>query len=533
MTASWRRGDPGDTRAAQDVSDRMPRSSSLSSRRCFRWNAFVALCLCAAGGAAEAQAPADPGALRRNDALLTLEYQTVKVPGDRPIDLLGFHAYQRVLDGVYLGGGFYAPLVSGAYGGFVAADLGVHLRRPLLGPVFAMAGLSAGGGGGGRSVEHSKLLSGSGGFAKAYAGLGYDFGGFTLGANVSRLKFRHAIIDGTQASLLLEMPFSYFTGPFSRQGQPLPPDDDRRAAAQMGENMLTLSLDNYHQRSPQGSNKGVIGVADLQFAHFFGADTYWFASLGMGYRGLPLYNQLLGGLGQRWRLARDLALYGQLGLGSGGYSSEVIDTASGLLVYPKLAVEYALTRDLGLAFSVGSLTAPRGSSRNQTWGLSLTQHLGSGRGDEGPVHYEGLRLSVLHQTDFHLSYRETHRPALHMLGLQLDIPVGERWYLPLQASAAYNAYLGYPGYAEILGGLGVQTLAARGERLQAFGQVLAGANVHGKSAKASAGVRWLLDDRLALNFSVGRIEARSAGGGHFRADNLAFGLDYRFSVPTR
>jgi hypothetical protein len=501
---------------------------------------FIVLCLCISSITASAQSPGAPPAaettrLRRNEALLTLEYQTVKVPGDRPIDLLGFHAYQKVLDGVYVGGGFYAPLASGAYGGFVAADLGVHLRRPLAGPVFGMAGLSAGGGGGGRSVEHSKLLSGSGGFARGYAGLGYDFGAFTLGATVSRLKFRQAIIDGTQASLLLEMPFSYLTGAFSGHGQPLSAADDHRAGAEMGENMLTLSLDNYRQLSPQGSNQGTVRLADLQFAHFFVADSYWFAALGMGYSGLPLYNQLLGGVGQRWRVTPDVTLYAQLGLGSGGYSSEVIDTNSGLLVYPKLAAEYSLTRDLGLALSVGYMTAPKGSSRNQAWGLRLTHHLRSGRNAEaiGPARWQGLRLSVLHQTDLNLSYRGSDRPSLQMLGLQLDIPVGQRWYLPLQASAAYNAYLGYPGYAEILGGLGVQTLALSGERLQAYGQVLAGANVHGKTAKASAGLRWLLDERLALNVSVGRIEARSAGGGQFKADNVALGLDYRFSIPTR
>ncbi len=500
---------------------------------------MLTLGLCAASVAVPAQPsvapPAQPAALRSNEALLTLDYQTLKVPGDRPLDLLGFHAYQKVLDGVYAGGGFYAPLFKGEYGGFVAADLGVHVRHRLGGPVFATAGLSAGGGGGGRSVEHSKLLSGSGGFAKGYAGLSYDFGGFTLGATVSRLKFRRAIIDSTQAGLLLEVPFSYLTGPFSGHGQPLPPADDRRAGLEMGENMLTLSLDNYRQRSPQGSNKGTIGVADLQYAHFFGADSYWFAALGLGYHGLPLYNQLLGGLGQRWRVTPDATLYAQLGLGSGGYSSEVIDTRSGLLVYPKLSAEYLLTRDLGLALSMGYMAAPKGSSRNQTWGLSLTHHLRSGSSAEapGPAHYEGLRLSVLHQTDLHLSYRDTSRPSLQMLGLQLDIPISQRWYLPLQASAAYNAYLGYPGYAEILGGLGVQTLVLPGERFQAFGQLLAGANVHGKAAKASAGVRWLLDERLALNLSVGRIEARSAGGGQFKADNVALGLDYRFAIPTR
>ena len=32
-----------------------------------------------------------------------------------------------------------------------------------------------------------------------------------------------------------------------------------------------------------------------------------------------------------------------------------------------------------------------------------------------------------------------------MLGLQLNLPLSERWYLPVQASAAYTSYLGCPG----------------------------------------------------------------------------------------
>jgi len=492
------------------------------------------LALCFAVSSAPAQT-AEPSGLRANEALLTLEYQTIKVPGDRPIDLMGFHLYHKVFDGVYLGAGFYAPLFKGEYGGFVAADLGAHVRRRLAGPVWGIAGLSAGGGGGGRSVEHSKRLSGSGGFAKGYVGLGYDFGSFTLGATVSKLKFRKAIIDGTQANLFIEVPYSYLTGPFSGHDQPLSPSDDHRAGQEMGENMLTLAQDNYRQLDPKGTSKDTIGIADLQYAHFFAPDTYWFAALGMGYHGMPLYNQLLGGLGRRLRLTPEITLYGQLGLGSGGYSPEQIDTSSGLLVYPKLVAEYALTRDLGLALSLGHMAAPKGSSRNQTYGLSLTHHLRSGQTADaaGPPSYRGLRFSVFQQTGYHLRYRDIDRAPLQMVGLQLDLPIGQRWYLPLQASGAYTAYLGYPGYAEILGGIGLQTRALPGERLQTYGQLMAGANVHGKAAKASAGLRYILNERMALNMSVGHIVARSASGGRFSADNLALGLDYRFSMPTR
>lgn len=514
---------------------RMPHASPFTPFARLRLLSLALLAAAACQVRAQASSESAPSGLRRSEGLLSLEYQTLRVPGDEPLDLAGWHAWQQLSDGVYAGAGFYAPLFRGAYGGFVAADLGVHLRRRLGGPWVGMASLSVGGGGGGRSVEHSKLLSGTGGFAKGDLSLGYDVGALTVGAGVSRLKFRGAALDGSQWRVFVDMPFSTLTGSHAAHGQALSPADDARAGREMGETLLTLGLDNYHQRSPQGSNRSTISLADLQFSHFLSQDTYWFASLGMGWRGLPLYNQLLGGLGQRWRLTPAVTLYGQLGLGSGGYSPDVIDTRSGLLVYPKVSAELALGRDLGLAVSVGAMAAPRGSSRNETFGLSLTRHLRSGGSvaSDGPAVYQGLRLSVLHQSDLHVDYREERRPSVQMLGLQLDLPLSPRWYLPLQASGAYTAYLGYPGYAEILGGLGVQTLAPAGERWQGFAQLMAGANVHGKAGKASAGLRYLIDDRLALSLSLGRVQARSAGGGRFVADNVGLGLDYRFSVPAR
>ncbi len=509
----------------------MPASQTVITAAC------LAL-LCAASTAlaqAPATASAESGGLRSNRGLLMLEYQSIRVPGDQPIDLMGFHVYNQVLEGLYLGAGFSAPLFKGAYGGFMVADIGAHLRRRLAGPWFATAGLSAGGGGGGRSVEHSKVLSGTGGFAKGYLGLGYDFGDFSVGASASKLKFRQSAINGTQANLFMEIAYSFLTGSYAGHGQPLLPADDRRAGQVLGENMLSLTLDNYRQINPQGSNKSLLGIADLQYAHFFSQDSYWFAALGLGYRGRPLYNQLLGGLGQRLRLTRDVTLYGQLGVGSGGYAPEVIDTHSGLLLYPKLSAELALTRDLGLALSVGYLSAPNGSSRNQTIGLALVQHLRSGQGADSAsvASWQGLRVSVFHQTDYHLRYRDSDVPSLQMMGLQLDMPLGQRWYLPLQAAGAYNAYRGYPGYAEILAGIGVQTLAGPGDRLQAYGQLMGGANVHGKAAKLSAGARYILNDRLALSLTAGHIAARDAAGMRFGSDNLAFGLDYRFAIPTR
>ena len=89
------------------------------------------------------------------------------------------------------------------------------------------------------------------------------------------------------------------------------------------------------------------------------------------------------------------------------------------------------------------------------------------------------------------------------------------------------------GVALAFGGVGLQTRLAPGERWQLFGQLLAGANVHGKGGKVGIGLRYLLDERLALSVSGGRIQARGSSGGRYRADNLVLGLDWRFAVPAR
>lgn len=494
----------------------------------------LTLGLLAAAPALAQDAAATDGSLRRHDALITLDYQKIKVPGDAPIDFMGFHLYHPVGQRLHVGAGVYAPLVNGGYGGFMAFDLGAYLRQPISGPLFATAGLSAGGGGGGRSIAQSKVLSGTGGFVKGHVGLGWDFGRVAVGVNASRVKFRGSAIDGTQANLFVEIPYQYLTGPFSSDGQPLSAADERRASAEVGENMLTVTLDNYRQSDPQADFKGTLRLADLQYAHFFAPDTYWFGAIGVGYRGLPIYNQVLGGIGQRWRVAPSWTLYGQLGLGSGGYSPEQFDTGPGLLVYPKLSAEVALSRTLGLALSVGHMSAPKASSRNTTYGLALVHHLRASRpGDEGSAHWQGFRVGLFHQTDFKLRYRDIDRPPLQMIGIQVDVPLDERWFVPVQAAVAYNAYLGYPGYGELLTGVGLQTRVGPGEHWQAFGQAMVGANVHGTAGKASGGVRYILDDRLSLSLNLGQIEARNSAGRRFSAGTVGMGLDYRFSMPTR
>lgn len=482
----------------------------------------------------DARAPEAP-ALRSNAALVLVDYQVLRVKGDEPIDLMGVHVFNKVADGLYAGAGLSAPLFKGKYGGFATFDIGVHAQHRLTPQVFATAGLALGGGAGGRNVENAKALAGTGGFVKGYVGLGYDFGAVAVGANVTHMKFNRAAVGGTQANVFLEIPYTYFTGPYAAHGQLLSPADAQQAAEGSSERMVTAVLDNYRQRNPEGTFKGAFNILDFQYAQFYSAASYWFASLGMGYRGLPLSNQVFGGVGHRVQLSPRVSLYGQLGIGSGIYAPEVINTDSGLLVYPKVSAEYALSRDVGLALSAGYLFAPKGSSKNPSVGIALTRHLrvadGPSTGSGSLPTYQAFRIGLFQETDLGVHYRDLDRGQVRMIGVQMDAIIDAHWYIALRGAGAYSTYLGYPGYGELLLGIGLQSHLDRGDRLQAFGQVMAGTNVHGVAVKGSAGLRYGLSDRLALSMSAGRIEARSSAGNRFVANSVSLGLDYFFSTP--
>ena len=477
-------------------------------------------------------ASTDTSTLRRVDGMVMLDYQVISVPQAKSIDLMGFHVLKNVADGMYLGMGAHAPLVKGEYGGFMAFDIIALAQRKIAGNLFADASFSAGGGGGGKSNQQAIVLSGTGGFVMGSVGLGYDFRDFAVGANVTRMKFMKSAIDSTHLNVFVQVPFSYVIGPYASFGSTLSSADARSVAEDPSENRLTLGLAKFVQINPKGAYKNSFQVADFQFAHFMTPNAYWYVSLGVGYQGLPLYNQMIGGLGYRFRVTPRLNLHAQLGAGSGGYAPDRIDTGAGLLVYPKVSAEYDIAKNFSLSLAGGYLLAPKGSSKNYSLGASLNYHKGAGvGGTSDDIRLQGYRLSLFQQTEYHVSYRHTDQPTISLLTLQLDSLVNRLVYIPIQASVAYVAYRGYPGYGEVLAGLGVQTEYTKDQPLQFFGQVLAGANVHGPILKADVGLNYGLSDQLAIRASVGKTQGPSSDGRNFKNDYAGLGLTYRFSIP--
>ncbi len=505
---------------------------------------LLPLAACLACGVLTAQQTGAPP-LSKSEGIAALDYEVIPVQGGSSLDLLGFH-YLKPLNGwLYLGVGGHAPLVKGDYGGFMAFDATIQVQKKVVGDLFVEGGLSVGGGGGGKSIRQSATLSGSGRYLKKYLGLGYDFRAFSVGVNYTGFQFTHSAIHHSQFDVVFQIPFSFSVGPYGHSGDrelSLPRSEADDLFADASESLFSEGLEHLSQIRPTGTNKRPIDVFEFQFAHFFGRDWYLYAEGGAGYHGLPAYNQMLGGVGYRVRLAPRFNLYGQVAAGSGGYAPDIIDTGSGLLIYPKVAAEYLITRNWGVALSGGYLFAPRGTSRNAVIGASLAFHPfftrmdsdEDGGGDE--VVFRDRRLNVYVQAELDPVVGATRRGTVNLLTAQYDGAIGRHWYLPVQVSVAFH---GYPGYGEVLAGVGAQTPDRPGVSLQAFAQLLVGSNLFGFIVKPEVGVLCGLSPHLALRGSIGKTlsldDARSAEypeDHRFRATTLGLGLSYRFSLAN-
>lgn len=470
------------------------------------------------------------------DGLFMLNYQDIKLPDNEAIDLLGFHLLKPLNEWAYLGVGGYAPVSKGEFGGFMAFDVLFHAQRKVYGNLFLNGGLSFGGGGGGKSVSESVQLSGTGGFARGYLGLGYEFKNFSAGANISRMKFFESSIDGTQLNLFLQKPFSFRTGSYRNAGKKfVSPKVQSSGEDESGtsESIISMGLDNYSQIDPTGSYKGNVHTVDLQFSHFMTNRSYWFFAFGVGYKGLPLYNQVVGGIGTRIALSPRVNLYGQIGIGSGGYAPSLIDTGSGLLVYPKISAEYMLNKNWGFGLTTGYLFAPDGSSKNLTFGAALSYHFRAQdklTDANHPVEgrYVGYRFNISHETKFNMSVGGSEREDLNLIAIQADRVVNDNLYVPIRASISYESYRGFPGYGEILVGAGLQSKYSETNPIQFFGELQVGANVEGALVRTGVGLNYELNEDYALRGQI----SQTFGANGFRAAGVELGLTYRFSLPA-
>lgn len=483
--------------------------------------------------AVQAQTPPSAGAEpTQARGLIIADYQYFPLDRTESIDLLGLHYLHQLNDWFYLGAGLHAPLLQGNYGGFMTYDASAHISQQLWGPVYLDLSGSLGGGGGGSSILQSQVLSGNGGFSKAYAGLTWRFPRWHLGLGYSRFQFFRSSIDDERLIVYLQKPVAFQVLPYlNAQAGTVPA---RSKGGKRG-TRLTVEFNNILQIHPQGAYRDPIHTLHFQFSQFLNESVFGFIGGEGGVAGLRLYNQVLGGLGYQAALSDRLRLIGQLGVGSGGYAPEEIDTGSGLLVNPKLALEYPLGEQTALALTAGYLFAPDGTSRNATVGLALSYYLRGGSAGQpvaaGTAQSQPFRVHLYHQDKLGIKVNDRDHDDIHMVTTQMDYVLGDHWYLPMQLSLATNDYLDFPGYGEILLGLGAQTRAAQNRRWQWYAQLTAGPRLGGIIAKPQLGLNYRLTPHYAIYAQAGMSKSLSfATDSSLRSFDLGLGLSYRFSL---
>ncbi|MCB1338956.1 MAG: hypothetical protein KDK10_16380 [Maritimibacter sp.] len=476
--------------------------------------------------------------------LLMLDYNRIDLTSGGTFDLASIHYLHQLNDWLYAGVGFGAPLVEGNYGGFFAADLALHAQVPLFGNWFADAGVAFGAGAGGASIDNILTLSGDGTLIKKYAGIGYDAGRFKFGVNIADLQIANSPIDDTMISVFAQLPLSYAVGKHAATNDSLSPADFGGLGY---ESIISYEYSNLTQINPTGSYAGNIGLVSPSFTQFYSESDYYFIGLDLGLSGLIWYNQAQGGIGKRISLAPRLNFYGQIGIGSGGWVTDTIDTGPGLIVYPKIKAEYMFNERLGAFASAGYFFAPLGTSKNWTIGAGLSFHLpsaGQAETADSDLALRGLRVSLFQRRMTDVVYNGVARDDLNLSSVQLDYSVDKHWYIPFQIAAATNDFSGYAGYVEGLAGLGWQTDLFGSDRVQGYAQMMIGLNdlgvdqAHevGAQIYPSLGFNYNLSDRYSIYGQVGRTMSL----GHlydpnitnsFEGTSFGLGVSYRFSLP--
>ncbi|HCQ67489.1 MAG TPA: hypothetical protein DIU07_21170 [Rhodobacteraceae bacterium] len=515
---------------------------------------FAILCLICGGQAAMAEdtvrledtgtLPPEQSLLHETSDMVVLDYQSIDLADGSGFDLFGIHYLHRLNDWFFAGIGYSTPMIEGDYGGFFAADLTLHAQKKIFGDWFVDAGVALGAGAGGTNYLGIQELSGTGTYVKKYAGIGYDFGPVQVGVNYSDISIADSLIDDRTFTFFLQKPLSFKAGSYSDAGKRIAPPDTGLLG---NETVVSFEFSNVTQIDPAGDYTGNIGMVSPQVSQFFDANNYYFFGLDLGYSGLIWYNQAQSGFGRRIKLTPRFNLYGQVGVGSGGWVTDAFDTGPGLVVYPKVKAEYMFSNSLGVSASAGYFWAPMGASKNWSLGLGVNYHLPSAaqaqtpENDQGGVGLSGVRVNLFERVLTNIEYDGGTLDDLYLATVQLDYKIDDHWYIPIQIAAATNDFRGTAGYVEGLAGIGWEFDPMFSDRVQAYTQVLYGMNDAGLDPGPliypSVGFNYNLSDRYSLYAQVGKTVSL---GQYIDPDaynvfeNVSFGLgvSYRFSLPA-
>ncbi len=484
---------------------------------------FLCLALALPSGAAFAQS-APPNAWARTNVDLRIGYETVTLPGDEKMGLVGVSYLVELREGLCVGPAVYGA-ASGKRGGLFTVGAEAALCIRLAGPLGLETGLYVGGGGGGGAPVGGGLM------LRPHADLLWDFGGYRLGVSVSNVRFPSGEINSTQFGLVLAMNTQFIHLPGG--SDPMPYFGGARTG--VGFDRILGVVGAYRPASGAKGNSGApldtsIGTVGTRADHFFTPNFFGgIEANAAATGGAAGYAEFLGTLGLQWPVGTDrFTLGGRVALGMGGGGD--IPTGGGLLGKAALDAALRLSRNVSLNLEAGWARAPQGSFSAPFGSLALTWDLD--HGDGAPTVGTREEFSAGVET-YHLAARKKGPPAtLDNVTLKFNRFVSESVYLTGQVHSAYAGGAG--GFSVGLIGVGAQQ--ALGEHVLVGAELLAGAaggggvdTGNGAVVQPMAYIGVNLSRALSLRLGAGRVMS----GGGLDSNVLELTLAFSFGVASR
>lgn len=479
----------------------------------------------------------------------SLDYLSIKMPLDKDgkpeanMGFTGVHYNLWLNKTIYGGLGFYGT-VNGKRGGLFTLGLNLGIKKKISDKIFIDTGIHLGAGGGAGAQD------GGGAFLLPHFNIGYEFEHFSTTLGYSHVNFfDKGNINSQQFRIGFQLPLSFDFLNFKEKEKTFTvaklknSDWDQKSA----KHSFLLHQNNYAIKGNSQDTKGniypkntTIRVAGLEFTSYLKKNWMLYFKADGAFHGIDAgYMDIFIGGGYLFSFNKKRTIFStKFAIGAGGGGG--VDTQGGFLIQPEVSLEHKLFNSTFLYLNKGYILTPNSHFLTSTYGIGLkyytnNQGIKNKNGDYfNSSKVKGVELIVGDEIYTQAQRRVSPTQQLHQFALQVNLYVFQNIYLA--GSTSFASFGNAGAYAEGVVGFGYQTNSFFHNRVQLFGQILAGAagggdisTGQGLIIKPSLGINLKLNDKLCLRGSFGKVKAR---GGSLNSTSFNLGLNYRLGFLT-
>ncbi|MFZ6850116.1 hypothetical protein [Undibacterium sp. RuRC25W] len=480
-------------------------------------------------------APAAPNAPLSNaqetmPSLMKFSLESVKMPGNEKMGLLGGNYLLELSQDVFVGPAVYGS-VSGKRGGLFVGGIEATWRKRLASSLTIEPGIYVGGGGGGSAGVGGGLM------VRPHVDLLWHTKGSAYGLSVSEVRFPNGHINSNQIGLVASFDEDFtFTQP-GLGGKSLL--SSQRGG--VGFDRIMLNVGNYNPRSSSvkldGTAPGNIGYAGFRADQFLNENVFWGLEAGAFARGTSDgYAEVLGAVGVEYPVLSDKLKVGAvaaLGTGGGGR----IDVGGGALVKGGVYAHWQVTKYIFVGLEAGMADSPNGNFKSRYELLQVGLQLDSANRSSSGSDIRSIRDAewALDGADYLNAARKGGaKQSLQTIGFVMNRDISDSVYLSGQAHSALKGNAG--GFSIGLVGLGLRSPEITHGISFGVEGLVGAAGGGGVDSQGGAIVQAIpyanvaLGKHVALRIGVGRVHSLK---GEFNSTVANVALAVPFGLPGR